>query len=133
VVKQALRDVVEQGTAKRLYGAFRRPDGSIIPVGGKTGTGDHRYERFGRGGWLKSSRVVNRAATFVFMIDERFFGTITAYVPGSEAARYHFTSALPVQVLKFLAPKLQPLPPPTVTPVLAVSSGVRSSTVPAER
>jgi membrane peptidoglycan carboxypeptidase len=133
VVKQALRDVVEQGTAKRLYGAFRRPDGSIIPVGGKTGTGDHRYERFGRGGWLITSRVVNRAATFVFMIDERFFGTITAYVPGAEAARYRFTSALPVQVLKFLAPQLQPLPPPTVAPALAVTPGVRSTAVPAVR
>jgi membrane peptidoglycan carboxypeptidase len=109
VAKRALLDVVEQGTARRLYGTLRRADGSIIPIGGKTGTGDHRDKSFGRGGQLLTSRVVNRAATFVFMIDERFFGTVTAYVPGSEAARYDFTSALPVQVLKTLIPTLQPL------------------------
>jgi membrane peptidoglycan carboxypeptidase len=109
VAKRALLDVVEQGTARRLSGALRRPDGSIIPIGGKTGTGDHRDKSFGRGGQLLTSRVVNRAATFVFMLDERFFGTVTAYVPGSEAAQYDFTSALPVQVLKSLAPTLQPL------------------------
>ena len=52
---------------------------------------------------------MSRAGTFVFMIDNRFFGTLTAYVIGSESAQYHFTSALPVQVLKLLAPVLQPL------------------------
>jgi hypothetical protein len=30
-------------------------------------------------------------------------------VPGSEAAEYHFTSALAVQLLKALAPQLEPL------------------------
>jgi cell division protein FtsI/penicillin-binding protein 2 len=109
VAKRALLDVVEHGTARRLSGALRRPDGSIIPIGGKTGTGDHRDKSFGRGGQLLTSRVVNRAATFVFMLDDRFFGTVTAYVPGSEAAQYSFTSALPVQVLKSLALTLQPL------------------------
>jgi membrane peptidoglycan carboxypeptidase len=127
VVKRALLEVVEQGTARRLHGSFRRSDGSIIPVGGKTGTGDHRYETFGRGGWLIASRVVNRAATFVFMLDERFFGTITAYVPGPEAARYSFTSALPVQVLKLLAPHLQPLLQPEPTPVAAMVSSTLPS------
>jgi hypothetical protein len=56
------------------------------------------------------------------MVDERFFGTITAYVPGREAAQYDFTSALPVQVLQLLAPILQPLlstpPPPPVAAML---------------
>jgi membrane peptidoglycan carboxypeptidase len=109
IVKQALYDVVEQGTARRVRGAFRGADGRMLPLGGKTGTGDHRFERFGSNGQLLTSRVVNRAATFVFMIDERFFGTLTAYVPGPEAAHYSFTSALPVQVLTLLAPTLQPL------------------------
>jgi membrane peptidoglycan carboxypeptidase len=121
IAKQALYDVVERGTARRVSGAFRRPDGSVIALGGKTGTGDHRFESFGRGGQLLTSRVVNRAATFVFMVDERFFGTITAYVPGREAAQYDFTSALPVQVLQLLAPILQPLlstPPPPVATML---------------
>jgi hypothetical protein len=52
---------------------------------------------------------VNRSATFVFNIDERFFGTIIAYVPGAQAADYDFTSGLPVQLLKVMAPKLMPL------------------------
>ena len=53
--------------------------------------------------------MVNRSATFVFNIDERFFGTIIAYVPGAEAAAYDFTSGLPVQLLRVVAPTLMPL------------------------
>jgi hypothetical protein len=34
---------------------------------------------------------------------------VTAYVPGPEAARFHFTSALAVQLLKLLEPELKPL------------------------
>jgi Penicillin binding protein transpeptidase domain./Transglycosylase. len=109
MVKQALFDVVEQGTARRLRGTFRRSDGSEMPVGGKTGTGDHRYKIYASGGQLLASRVMNRAATFVFIIDDRLFGTITAYVPGREASAYSFTSALAVQVLKYLAPVFKPL------------------------
>jgi len=78
-------------------------------VGGKTGTGDHRYDTYGSGGRLIQSRVVNRAATFVFEIDGRFFGTVTAYVPGREAARFQFTSALPVRLLGLLLPALAPI------------------------
>jgi membrane peptidoglycan carboxypeptidase len=109
VVKQALLDVVEQGTARRVHGAFRRPDGSVMSVGGKTGTGDHQHKRYGAGGRLLESQAVNRTAVFVFMIDDRFFGTLTTYVPGSEAADYSFTSSLPVQALKTLASTLQPM------------------------
>jgi hypothetical protein len=53
--------------------------------------------------------VVNRAAALVFMIDDRFFGTLTAYVPGPDAADYQFTSALVTQALKGLASTLEPL------------------------
>jgi hypothetical protein len=45
----------------------------------------------------------------VFFLGDRFFGTITAYVAGREADNYHFTSFLPVRVLKVMAPKLMPL------------------------
>jgi membrane peptidoglycan carboxypeptidase len=98
-VRKALVDIAENGTAKRVRGAFTAPDGSVLAIGGKTGTGDHRY----------GERVVARTATFVFFIGDRFFGTITAHVRGPEAARYRFTSALPSQLLKSLAPTLQPL------------------------
>ncbi|MFZ6645298.1 transglycosylase domain-containing protein [Undibacterium sp. TJN25] len=104
-----IRLVVEDGTARRVKQAFARADGSFIPVGGKTGTGDNRFDTFGAHGQLIESRVVNRSATFVFNIDQRFFGTIIAYVPGAQAAGYDFTSALPVQLLKLLAPTLMPL------------------------
>ena len=51
---------------------------------------------------------VSRTATFVFFVGERWFGVITAYVPGATAQNYNFTSALPVQILKNLAPELNP-------------------------
>ncbi|HSL49914.1 MAG TPA: hypothetical protein VK878_12675, partial [Candidatus Deferrimicrobiaceae bacterium] len=53
-----------------------------------------------------------RAATFVFMLDDRYFGTVTAYVPGPEAGRFHFTSALPVRVTGLLLPTLERLSSP---------------------
>jgi hypothetical protein len=81
---------------------------------------------------MLTARVVNRAATFVFMIDERFFGVVTAYVPGSAAAQYSFTSSLPVQVLKSLAPTLQSLvnTPQTPTVEARTSEPVSRSTLP---
>jgi hypothetical protein len=78
-------------------------------VGGKTGTGDQRFDVYGAGHRLIESRYVNRSATFVFNIGERFFGSMTAYVHGPESAHYDFTSALPVQLLVTLAPSLMPM------------------------
>jgi hypothetical protein len=43
------------------------------------------------------------------MIGDRFYGTLTAFVPGESGADYKFTSALAVQILKDLAPQLMPL------------------------
>ena len=99
VARAALIDVAENGTARALLGYVKRPDGTRHLVGGKTGTGDHRFEVYASPGRLISSRVVNRVATFVFMIDDRFYGTITAFVPGAQAAQYEFTSGLPVRLL----------------------------------
>jgi membrane peptidoglycan carboxypeptidase len=109
VVRRALIEVAEQGSGQRIRGAFLRSDGTCIPVGGKTGTGDNRRNTYGRNGELMESRVINRAAVFAFFIGERFFGTITAYVPGPEASGYSFTSSLVVQILRILAPTLQPM------------------------
>jgi membrane peptidoglycan carboxypeptidase len=109
VVRRALVDVVEQGTARGLDAALAREGGTSHVIGGKTGTGDHRYDIFAPGGRLIESRVVERTATFVFEIDDRFFGTMTAYVAGPRAARYEFTSALPVRLLGILLPALSPL------------------------
>jgi membrane peptidoglycan carboxypeptidase len=107
-VRKALRDVVENGTARRLQHPFTDAEGNIIPIGGKTGTGDDRREIYGSGGQLIDSTVMNRTATFVFYIGDRYFGTITAFVPGVQAKDYKFTSGLPVQLFKTLAPVLEP-------------------------
>jgi hypothetical protein len=98
--------VVELGTARGLKPALARPSGGSHTVSGKTGTGDHRYFVYAKNGSVVASRVVSRAATFTFLLDDRYFGTVTAYVPGSEAARFHFTSALPVRILGHLLPTL---------------------------
>jgi len=108
-LRRELAGVVEHGTATKVNKVFCGPDGSALEVGGKTGTGDNRYDVYNAEGDLVRSTVINRTATFVFFIGDRFFGTITAYVAGSGAADYNFTSTLPVQVLKSLAPKLLPL------------------------
>ena len=107
--RRALIDVVESGTAKRLNGALVDSHGNAIEIGGKTGTGDHRFDTYGKNGQLISSRVVNRSATFMFLLGDRYFGTLVAYVPGEDAAKYHFTSALATQILKSLMPTLSAL------------------------
>jgi len=52
---------------------------------------------------------------------DRFYGTLTAWVHEPYAAHYEFTSALSVQLLKSLAPVLQPLlqNPPAKTAAIA--------------
>ncbi|PLC40974.1 glycosyl transferase family 51 [Ralstonia pickettii] len=106
LVKSALAGVVEGGTAKRISGTFIDKGGKPIVIGGKTGTGDNRFKTFSRGGGLISERVVSRSGAFVFYLGDRYFGTVVAYVAGTDAAKYKFTSALTVQVLKVLAPTL---------------------------
>jgi membrane peptidoglycan carboxypeptidase len=108
-LRLAMLDIVEHGTAVRGYKAFPLPGGGYIPLGGKTGTGDQRFETVGKGGQILESRTVNRTATFVFFLGDRFFGTLTCHVHGDVAKEYGFTSSLPVQILKMLRPSLMPL------------------------
>lgn len=108
VIRAALVQVVQDGTARRLRGSFPILDGELT-IGGKTGTGDHRREIYAANGAVRESKVVNRVATFAFFLGKRHFGVITALVPGEEAADFEFTSGLPVQILKTLAPALRPL------------------------
>lgn len=109
VVRKALLAVVEEGSAVRGKNAFPDGHGGFIRLGGKTGTGDGRFETYGRGGNLLESRVVSRSATFVFFLGDRFFGTLTAFVQGPDAADFGFTSSLPVAILKQLEPDLRTL------------------------
>jgi hypothetical protein len=112
MVAARLRDeligVVEHGTGRRAFQSVRLPDQTVLPVGGKTGTGDNRIKLTAPGGH-RVTKVMNRTASFVFLIGDRYYGTIVAYVPGEQARNYDFTSALPVQIWKTLAPRLQPL------------------------
>jgi membrane peptidoglycan carboxypeptidase len=109
VIKQALANVVEQGTARRLRGSFALGDGTTLAIGGKTGTGDHRLEVYAANGSVIESKVMNRTATFAFYLGTRFFGVMTVFVPGEAAADFHFTSAIAVQIVKDMEPALRPL------------------------
>lgn len=136
IARRALAKVVEGGTAGRLAGALKDPAGQPIVLGGKTGTGDHRFERYGKSGQLIDSRVISRSATFVFYMGDRYFGTLTALVEGERAGQFGFTSSLTAQMLKTLLPRLQPYlygssdkpapdtPAPETTPAPATAPAV---------
>jgi len=109
VARGALAGVVEGGTASRLQGVYTDINGKPLIVGGKTGTGDHRKQVWGERGRLLESKFISRAATFVFFLGDRFYGVITTYVEGPNAKLYHFTSSLPVQIIKYLKPTLSTL------------------------
>jgi membrane peptidoglycan carboxypeptidase len=108
-LRHALADVVANGTAKRLAGVYKDADGKPLLVGGKTGTGDELAEHYGPGTKAGKEKEVSRSAAFAFFLGDRFFGVITAHVPGPNAKHYRFTSALPTQVIKALEPSLAPL------------------------
>jgi len=122
-----LAEVVNSGTAARVAGAYK-VDGKPLVLGGKTGSGDNRFDAVGRRGRVISSRPVDRTAVFVFYIGDRFYGTIVAYVQGEESDNYSFTSSLPVAILKFLAPAIGDLfssdsrPPVPVQKSLTIAS-----------
>jgi hypothetical protein len=62
------------------------------------------------------SRAVNRTATFTFLAGDRYFGVITAYVPGAAADAFRFTSALPAQILRIVGPQLDGMSAPADSP-----------------
>jgi membrane peptidoglycan carboxypeptidase len=109
VLRAEMFNVVENGTARRAFGSVVLSDGVNLRVGGKTGTGDNRIEITLADRRRIDSKVMNRTATFVFLIGDRFFGVITAFVPGQEAGSYGFTSALPVQAFRTVIRSIQPL------------------------
>ena len=99
IVRSAMYTVVDNGTAVRARNSVTLSDGTVLALGGKTGTGDNR----------EGDTVKSRTATFVFVIDDRFYGTITAYVEGPEAAHYRFTSSLASQIFKTIVPDIRPI------------------------
>jgi len=118
MLSQLLIETVESGTGRRARVQMFDDSGWAVPIGGKTGTGDHDYKLIGSRGQLLESHAVSRSAAFVFTIGERFYGTVTAYVLGEEAGEYVFTSSLATQVFHVLAPTLQQLlSPPSLVGV----------------
>ncbi|KWE47016.1 glycosyl transferase family 51 [Burkholderia ubonensis] len=132
VVHQLLRDVVLTGTGRRLADGMTLPNGKTLEVYGKTGTGDQRFNVYARGARLIESRKVNRSGTFVFVLGDRFFGVLTATAHEPYAARYDFTSAMAVQLLKSMAPALAPLieRPAAVGPQAEVAAPAAGSASP---
>jgi membrane peptidoglycan carboxypeptidase len=133
-LRPVLADVVANGTAKRLAGVYKDRDGKPLRVGGKTGTGDELADRYGPGTEAGKAKEVSRSAAFAFFLGDRFFGVVTAHVPGVNAAKYRFTSALPTQVLKALEPDLaallaepSPVPVPAEGQRLAAAEGEAST------
>ena len=124
VARSLLRDVVLGGTGARLAAGLPLGDGRTLDVYGKTGTGDQRYGVYARGGRLIESRKVNRTAVFVFVIGNRFYGTLTAYAHEPYAARYDYTSAMAVQLLKSLGPTLAPVLEANDAPTQATRASV---------
>lgn len=57
LVRREMIGVVQNGTGRRAQGGLKLADGSIVPIGGKTGTGDNRLQEFGARGGLLGSRV----------------------------------------------------------------------------
>jgi len=106
-VRLALAETVNSGTAVTLRDAFSDKLGHKVSIGAKTGSGDNRYHTFARGGRLVSAAATSRTAAVVFQIDDRYYGTLTAVVDGRQAENYRFTSALPLAVLKLLAPEME--------------------------
>jgi membrane peptidoglycan carboxypeptidase len=104
-VRNALQQVVEVGTGRRLQSAYTTTE---LVIGGKTGTGDNRLVQLNAKGQHVSSRALNRTATFAFYLGYQHFGVLTAYVPDADAEQFSFTSALPLQVMNSMAPILQP-------------------------
>lgn len=125
VLRQELFGVVAYGTARRAHGSVVLGNGQTMELGGKTGTGDNRMEAFDANGYVIRSKAMSRTAAFAFVIGDRFYGTVIAYVPGPQAAAFNFTSALPVQVFRHMVPVIRPVldrgfpaspaPPPSLT------------------
>jgi membrane peptidoglycan carboxypeptidase len=95
-LRQELKNVVQNGTGVRVKKGITLADGTHVPFGGKTGTGDGRSDGKDR------AEGQQRTGTFVGMMGDDFAVTITARLPNPSSAD-KFTSGLAVQALKILA------------------------------
>jgi membrane peptidoglycan carboxypeptidase len=142
LLREVLHGVVQDGTARRVAGIFTDGARTALAIGGKTGSGDNRAKKVARDGRMVGSRPLSRTATFAFYLGDRHVGVITAIVTGSKAGDYRFTSALPVTMLRLMAPilarhlQLDALPPGSPTIVAeadCASQNVDPSACPTSR
>ncbi|MEZ0225763.1 MAG: transglycosylase domain-containing protein [Alphaproteobacteria bacterium] len=109
LVRREMIGVVEEGTGVRLRNAVILSDGTVLPVGVKTGTGDNRKQTFSARGGVTSEEKKSRTATVDYVIGDRYWGTATANIIGPNAKNFKFTSALAAQLLKSVVPDIRPV------------------------
>ncbi len=107
VLKDTLIDVATHGTARRTGAALNGPRGGRLPVGGKTGTGDHARKTTDAEGNVVSEVAVSRSGVFPFLVGDRYFGAVTVFVEGPASDRYEFTSSLATEIFRILSPELE--------------------------
>ena len=104
--RNAIKQVVRAGTAVRIKELTEQP--LFAELAGKTGTGDHKKKSTTRYRTVVGE-AVSRTGVFAFTYDDRYFGIMTVYVDGKQAADYEFTSAMAASVFKQMAPVLSDL------------------------
>jgi len=112
-----IRIILEQDAFASIHKAWQRlgyPFKKLVPsYATAIGSSADRPEALAEIMGIIISEGVHKPAyliqeiTFAFIIGDRFFGNITAYIPGSQASEYFFTSSLPVAFLKNLAVHLK--------------------------
>ena len=105
-LKEVLQGVVARGTAARARGLTQEQGGRFESLLGKTGTGDHTKKSVDRWGRTYATEAVSRTGVFAFVFDEKYFGIMTLYVDGLQAADYEFTSSSAVKLFTLMAPYL---------------------------
>ena len=89
-IRQALMAVVKSGTANGLLGAYLNAQGTPMPVGGKTGTGDNRLDAFASDGGISLIPPGGSHSNVrLFSHFDRFYGTMLLHhtsAPGPRLA-----------------------------------------------
>ena len=105
-MKGLLGEVTHNGTARRPGGAYLDNEGQPVATGGdKTSTGDNRMVTVNAGRSTRHQSCVEPHGNLCFLSGRtRHFPIHDRFCAGRDAADFKFTSALPVQVLKSMAP-----------------------------
>lgn len=131
VMQESLRHVAEYGTLRSIrYALEESPNAGRFIITGKTGTGRNVVYNQGRGGSKTVAESKSLTSTIMITIidtktNEKYFGSVLAYVEGQKSAKHHFSSELAKAVFINLAPvikKLMESQAPSITPLFVQSS-----------